>query len=199
MSNGWDLKTRQSVSAIAAHVRAGSSSFSCQVEELSTDGAFLRTDQLVAEGSALEIDFAKPGARKVIHVRARVLRASRGLDPEPAAHPGLDVGFSSIADDDKARLTLWLNEFAARTTGRISAKAPSNAVGDPAALREQLAAAQPAEIKPHEQAKLMLQIKGLLLEIDDLLASLRLRDEEIVELRRQLAVAESLIGRRSAD
>lgn len=201
MSNGSDLKTRQSVSAIAAHVRAGSSSFSCQVEELSTDGAFLRTDQLLAEGSPLEIDFAKPGARKVIHVRARVLRASRSPDSDSAAHPGLDVGFASIAEDGLARLTLWLNDIAARstTTGRIPTKTPSNAVGDPAAPREQLAAVHPAESRPPEQAKLMLQVKGLLLEIDDLLSSLRMRDEEIVELRRRLAVAESLIGRRSAD
>lgn len=201
MSNGSDLKTRQSVSAIAAHVRAGSSSFSCQVEELSREDAFLRTDQLLAEGSTLEIDFAKPGARKVIHVRARVLRASRSLDPESAAHPGLDVGFASIADDDLARLTLWLDEVAARSTatGRISTRAPSNAADGPAAPREQLAAVQPAESRPSEHAKLMIQVKGLLLEIDDLLASLRMRDEEIAELRRQLAVAESLIGRRSSD
>ena len=47
-----------------------------------------------------------------------------------------------------------------------------------------------------EHAKRMLQVRGLLLEMDDLRALLRLRDKEIVELRRQLQTAEQLIGRR---
>jgi hypothetical protein len=43
----------------------------------------------------------------------------------------------------------------------------------------------------------MLQVKGLLLEMDDLRSSVRVRDEEIEQLRRQLEVAERLIGKRT--
>jgi hypothetical protein len=43
---------------------------------------------------------------------------------------------------------------------------------------------------------MMLQIKGLLLEMDDLRDQMRLRDVEVEELRRQLATAEQLLGRR---
>jgi hypothetical protein len=42
----------------------------------------------------------------------------------------------------------------------------------------------------------MLQVKGLLLEMDDLRSSLLMRDEEIKQLRRQLEAAERLIGKR---
>jgi len=44
----------------------------------------------------------------------------------------------------------------------------------------------------------MLQIKGLLLETDDLRDKLRLRDIEVDDLRRQLATAEQLLGRRTS-
>jgi hypothetical protein len=56
---------------------------------------------------------------------------------------------------------------------------------------------EPMPMKPSEHAKLMLQVKGLLLEMDDLRFSVRTRDEEIEKLRRQLEVAEQLIGRRA--
>jgi len=42
----------------------------------------------------------------------------------------------------------------------------------------------------------MTQIKGLLLEMDELRDRLRLREGEIDQLRRELATAEQLIGKR---
>ena len=50
----------------------------------------------------------------------------------------------------------------------------------------------------HANAKLMMQIKGLLLEMDELRDRLRLREGEIDQLRRELAAAEQLIGKRPA-
>ena len=43
----------------------------------------------------------------------------------------------------------------------------------------------------------MLQVKGLLLEMDELRRQLRERESEVEELRRQLATVEKLIGRRA--
>jgi hypothetical protein len=48
-------------------------------------------------------------------------------------------------------------------------------------------------------SKLMLQIKGLLQEMDDLRDRLRLRDIEVDDLRRQLSTAEQLLGRRTSN
>ena len=47
-----------------------------------------------------------------------------------------------------------------------------------------------------DTAKLMLQVKGLLMEMDELRYRLRERESEVEELRRQLATVEQLIGRR---
>ncbi len=49
-----------------------------------------------------------------------------------------------------------------------------------------------------ERSELMLQIKGLLLEMDDLRDRLQLRDIEVDDLRRQLFTAEQLLGRRTS-
>jgi hypothetical protein len=189
---------RQSVNGIAAHVRSGSFAFSCQVEEISADGAFLRTDRLLSAGAEMEIDLAKPGGRKMIHTLARVQRACGRTDGEHA-HPGLDVDFTSIAYDDSGRLLSWLDELAhqAAPTGRIAtAPVRQKAI---AATRdvEQAPLATEEPMKPSQHAKLMLQVKGLLLEMDDLRSSVRVRDEEIEQLRRQLEVAERLIGKRT--
>jgi len=47
------------------------------------------------------------------------------------------------------------------------------------------------------ESKLLLQIQGLLLEMDELRDRLRLRDIEVDDLRRQLSTAEQLLGRRT--
>jgi hypothetical protein len=43
----------------------------------------------------------------------------------------------------------------------------------------------------------MLQVRGLILEMDELRHRLRERDSEVEDLRRQLATVEQLIGRRA--
>jgi hypothetical protein len=101
-------------------------------------------------------------------------------------HPGLDVEFSAMTSDDSARLGQWLDEMRARGTAREITR-PIAPV--PAAAGEGSAG-------PAPDAKLMTQIKGLLLEMDELRDRLRLREGEIDQLRRELAAAEQLIGKR---
>ena len=180
--DGLQGQPRLRASGIAAHVRSGAVAFSCQVEELSQVGAFLRTDQAVPAGSKLEMDLVKPGGRKVIHIRGWV---SAGTSP---AHPGLDVDFSSIADDDARRLVAWLDEM------RAHDKMKPDAEVLPAAPRPPAPAPQPADARM-DKARMMLQIKGLIMEMDELRDEMRLRDLEIDRLRRELATAEQLIGR----
>ena len=174
---------RLRVNGVAAHVRCGSVAFSCEVEELSVGGAFFRTDQLLPAGSDLQADLVKPGARKVLHLGGQVRGAfGSGL----GQHPGLDVEFSAMTSDDSGRLGQWLDEMMARGTAKEITR-PIAPV--PAAPREGSAA-------PAPDAKLMTQIKGLLLEMDELRDRLRLREGEIDQRRRELATAEQLIGKR---
>jgi hypothetical protein len=159
---------------IAAHVRAGAATFSCQVEEVSDEGAFLRTDRRLGLGLSIEIDLVKPGGRKPLHTRARTARV---VEPGANVHPGIEVQFVSIAPDDQQRLAAWIDEL-----GGLS----------PAAAPEEEAPSQ-------DVARMMVQVKGLLLEMDALRDQLRAREDEVEDLRRQLATAEQLIGRRKGD
>src|SRR5207245_2474065 len=119
-NHGPGSQPRLRVSGVAAHVHSGSVAFSCQVEELSAAGAFLRTDQPFSAGSEVDLDLVKPGARKVLHVGGRVCRA---VPSGQGQHPGLEIEFSSMSGDDSARLAGWLEEMMARGTAKAVAPA----------------------------------------------------------------------------
>jgi hypothetical protein len=193
MADAQSRSYRFRVSGIAAHVREGAAAFPCQLEELAADGAFLRTDRVIEVGTALEVDLVKPGGRKPLHLRAVVLRTVPSHDGH---QPGLDVEFRLVAPDDFQRLVAWLEEMKSRAT-KAPAQAPPAVPAAPAAVLP-TATTDPLRVDGgDERSKLMLQIKGLLLEMDDLRDRLRLRDIEVDDLRRQLFTAEQLLGRRT--
>jgi uncharacterized protein (TIGR02266 family) len=88
-----------------AHVRAPTSAFACQVENLSAGGLFLRTEQQLPRGTALQIELVKPGGRKPIELSGLVAGV---ITPEEAAMarfiPGLGVQFTEVAGDEANRL-----------------------------------------------------------------------------------------------
>src|SRR5260370_5883204 len=192
--------SRVRVSGIAGHVRSAEIAFACQVEELSKDGAFLLTDQRLSVGADLDIAFVKPGGRKALRIKGRVSRAVGG-----GVHrqPGLDVSFTSVEKADSERLVAWLDEMTLRAAGREKAPniIPEEAdLPAPAAAPAARAGEARARASSQDEARLILQIKGLLLEQDHLRNQLCLRDAEIDELRRPLATAEHLLGlRRQSD
>ena len=192
--------SRVRASGIAGHVRASEIAFTCQVEELSEDGAFLLTDQRLAVGADLVIAFVKPGGRKALRIKGRVSRAVGGGAHH---HPGLDIAFTSVEKADSERLVVWLDEMTLRAAGREKAPThiPEKVVPRaPAAVPAVRAVEVRAGASSQQEARLVLQIKGLVLERDHLREQLRLRAAELDELRRALATAEKLIGlRRQAD
>ena len=194
MADTQSRSHRFRVSGIAAHVREGAAAFPCQLEELAADGAFLRTDRVIEVGTALEVDLVKPGGRKPLHLRAVVLRTVPGHDGH---QPGLDVEFRLVPPDDFQRLVAWLEEMKSRAT-KAPAQAPPAVPAAPAAVLPAATTDPLREDGGDERSKLMLQIKGLLLEMDDLRDRLRLRDIEVDDLRRQLFTAEQLLGRRTS-
>ncbi len=94
---------------VVAHVRAPTSAFACQVENLSAGGLFLRTEQQLPRGTSLQIDLVKPGGRKGLRVAGVVAGA---ISPEEAATarfiPGLGVQFTEVAADEADRLEALL-------------------------------------------------------------------------------------------
>ncbi len=186
MPTGASGRARVRARGIAAHVRTGAAMFACDVEEVSVAGAFLRTDHRLEAGEAVEVDLVKPGGRKALHIRARVARVvNRGA----GRHPGIDVEFIAVASEEQRRLAAWIEEL--RSLETDAGDAPLEVT--PVAADE---AAPAAETDSTQTARMMLQIKGLLLEMDELRDQVRQRDVEIEDLRRQLATAEQLLGRR---
>jgi hypothetical protein len=167
-------------------VRTGAGLFACDVEEVSGAGAFLRTDHRVEAGEAVEVDLVKPGGRKALHIRGRVARV---VDRGAGRHPGIDVEFIAIAGEEQRRLAIWIEELRSLETASVKAPLEVTPVAAPKA-------APAAEADSPQTARMMVQIKGLLLEMDDLRDQVRLRDVEVEDLRRQLATAEQLLGRR---
>jgi len=97
--------TRVRPRGIMAHVRAPTSAFACQVENLSAGGLFLRTEQQLPRGTGLQIELVKPGGRKPIELAGLVAGV---ITPEEAATarfiPGLGVQFTEIDADEANRL-----------------------------------------------------------------------------------------------
>ncbi len=97
--------TRVRPRGVVAHVRGPSAAFACEVENLSAGGLFLRTDQQLPQGTALQIDLVKPGGRKPLHLVGLVAGV---ITPEEAASarfiPGLGVQFTEIEADEAERL-----------------------------------------------------------------------------------------------
>jgi len=111
------------------------------------------------------------------------------VDRGAGRHPGLDVEFIAVASEEQRRLAAWIEEL--RSLESDAGDAPLEIT--PVAVDE---AAPAAETDSTQTARMMLQIKGLLLEMDELRDQVRQRDVEVEDLRRQLATAEQLLGRR---
>ena len=97
--------TRVRPRGIMAHVRAPTSAFACQVENLSAGGLFLRTEQQLPHGTGLQIELVKPGGRKPIELAGLVAGV---ITPEEAATarfiPGLGVQFTDMDPEEANRL-----------------------------------------------------------------------------------------------
>ena len=168
--------TRVKPRGVVAHVRGPSAAFACQVENLSAGGLFLRTEQQLPQGTALQIDLVKPGGRKPLHLAGLVAGV---ITPEEAATarfiPGLGVQFTAIEADEADRLEELLTALGIervqavvapelRRTGReevpwgSSGPAPRSSgtkgsAGDPEAILRDISEALEAEEAPLATSK----------------------------------------------
>jgi uncharacterized protein (TIGR02266 family) len=173
--------TRVRPRGVVAHVRGPSAAFACQVENLSAGGLFLRTEQQLPQGTALQIDLVKLGGRKSLHLSGLVAGV---ITPEEAASarfiPGLGVQFTDIEADEADRLEELLTALGIervqavvapelrRTspgqTGReqvpwaspgVAPRAPAarGAAGDPEAILRDISEALEAEEAPLATSK----------------------------------------------
>jgi uncharacterized protein (TIGR02266 family) len=169
--------TRVRPRGIMAHVRAPTSAFACQVENLSAGGLFLRTEQQLPRGTGLQIEIVKPGGRKPIELSGLVAGV---ITPEEAATarfiPGLGVQFTGIDADEANRLEELLTALGVeRPRAVVSADVRRTRPGidtssagrdpDPDALRGEPRA--PNEVQPARDAEEILRDISEALEAED--------------------------------
>lgn len=97
---------------VAAHVQTAEGRTSAVVENLSAGGIFLRTPRPLPLGSYIELDLVRPGLKRAISVKGRVVGV---LDAESAAKkntaPGMGIQFFSLSDAARDRLGLVLKDL----------------------------------------------------------------------------------------
>lgn len=74
-------------------------------QDVSSGGAFLKSDLLLEQGEALAVEFEVPDEGPV-HAQARVAWVRRF--PEAGQVAGMGVEFVNISDADRAAIVRWL-------------------------------------------------------------------------------------------
>lgn len=97
---------------VAAHLRTSEGQTSAIVENLSAGGIFLRTPRPLPLGSMVELDLVRPGLKRSISVRGRVVLV---VDSDTAATsgkaPGMGIQFFPIKEGARDRLGLVLEDL----------------------------------------------------------------------------------------
>jgi uncharacterized protein (TIGR02266 family) len=78
---------------------------------ISEGGVFVETDEPLPLGSAVDLQLALPDGGSFIEARGEVRwRWARDRSIDRDGHPGMGVGFTSIADGDRARIARFVAE-----------------------------------------------------------------------------------------
>lgn len=73
-----------------------------RVISISEGGAFVLTEQPLAEGTTMDLVLSVPGVEEAIRARARVVYQRKG------AEPGVGVVFTDLSDKDRSRIRLYV-------------------------------------------------------------------------------------------
>jgi hypothetical protein len=200
---------------IAARATCSDQTFTCGVENISFGGAFLR-GPILALGSVVNIQIARPGMKKVISLVGRVVAV---VEPREAAErrlsPGVGIAFDDCAPDDRPRFLQLLRELGvdesplavtegqgslppiARAAAPAPARLPETGGSPPVLSRAQAPASAPsaatsapapatAPARIEEEQRLMFQIKQVFAELRAANAALAKKDAEIARLQSEL-------------
>ncbi len=89
----------------SARDASGAGTLTFTSEDVSTGGAFLRSDLLLEQGEALALQFDVPGAGAV-YAQARVAWVRRF--PEAGQTAGMGVEFVVMRDEERQAIARWL-------------------------------------------------------------------------------------------
>ena len=106
MSQEQRSEKRAEVEAIfAARDESGAGTLVFASADVSTGGAFLKSELLLEVGETLSLEFQVPGGT-VVRTAARVAWVRRF--PEGAQPAGMGVQFTALSDADRAVVQRWL-------------------------------------------------------------------------------------------
>ena len=202
MSRNRRRHPRVRARGLAAHLRTGVGRAPCLVENISLGGLFVRTDQLEEVGTEVGIELVRPGWKRALDLEALV--TSR-VEPIASASekkgPGMGLQFVRVGDNQFDRLRLLLRDLGAGE----GANTPADGTGlpdqplDPAQFGGAAARAASApdfeSHAPDEVRKLMIQIKGLVMQLAETQEQVRARDLQIERLQEELDVIRGALSR----
>jgi hypothetical protein len=199
---------------LVVHIVAANLRRACLVENISIGGLFARTDMDLPLNSLVRIEMAHPGWKKMMLLGARVMnRVDPGSAQQSSMPPGIGLQFVGPPRDERVRLEALLEELGMPTD---VAQAQSASEGtdmdlqavkvpvEPPALEvvalievppdEQPAAPPPPAPPPPpppggtpERELLLMQIRGLLMELGEAHMALQKKDLLIEELQAELS------------
>lgn len=195
---------------VASHLREGAQLFTgLAVENLSRGGAFIRCSTPMPIGSAVMLDLVRPGLKRALQLTGRVVSL---VDAE-AAHrrggvPGMGIQFDAYGAGVAERLNELLVALGAGPdvlradppgpAAQVTAPMPAPALD--AAPTQQLPAPPTFQLQHSvpvpESTRLMVQVKGLLMELGDWQQRVSALERENEQLREEIARLRSEPGRK---
>ena len=194
---------------LAAHLRTGTGRMQCVVENISLGGMFVRTDRLEEVGTDVAVLLVKPGWKKQLNLTARITSRIDGFAGQPKRIPGMGLQFTALDGDCHERLRALLRQLGApdEQAGLVvaddsvevelrtldPAPAPPRSPAPPArAEAPKPATARDLEV---ENARLQVQLRGLVMQLSDVQQMMVERDAEISRLREALDDARAALQR----
>jgi len=182
----------------------------CLVENISLGGMFVRTDKLEEVGTDVAVLLVKPGWKKQLNLTARITSRIDGIGGAARRVPGMGLQFTALDGDCHERLRSLLRQLGAPDEQAGVAvrddavevelraldpspppRAPASPAGAPAP------AAQPASARELEveNARLKVQLRGLVMQLSDVQQMMVEREAEIERLREDLEDARAALQR----
>jgi uncharacterized protein (TIGR02266 family) len=199
---------------LAAHLCTEHGRAAAMVENISLGGLFVRTDKLQEVGTEFYVDVVSPGWKRPLTLQARITSRVDALESRVSKRPpGMGIQFLRVDEKQRERLRKLLAELGAPegedevTLHQESAELDLEALelgADEGAVP--LDASQPIwqqvqmveeaiEPKEMDPARLMVQLRGLVLQLADTQQQLIERDTQIQRLREELETARAALAR----
>ena len=141
---------------VASHVRSSDRSVSCQVENISAGGVFVKTPTPIQVGLPVMVDLVKPGLKRALRLSGRVVSVIPTIDASRLGRAaGMAIQFDPLPSETEPRMLALLKELglpeptaAERLTARVHGLMDELAARDAAiADRDELIGKLQAEVK----------------------------------------------------